>query len=113
MDAAKSGIEPSSVVELARHVKHHCPNLVFSGLMTIGMPDYTSTPENFRVFYYLIGYLFYVFSGYSYKFYLPRFILFPINRDRHFQTVELMYARHLEWLRINLNCPWACLVTSS
>jgi len=48
---AKSGIEPSSVLELARHVKHHCPNLVFSGLMTIGMPDYTSTPENFRVFY--------------------------------------------------------------
>ncbi|XP_024005122.1 pyridoxal phosphate homeostasis protein isoform X1 [Eutrema salsugineum] len=47
-DAAKSGIEPSSVVELARHVKMHCPNLVFSGLMTIGMPDYTSTPQNFR-----------------------------------------------------------------
>ncbi|CAH2077838.1 unnamed protein product [Thlaspi arvense] len=45
---AKSGIEPSSVVELARHVKMQCPNLVFSGLMTIGMPDYTSTPENFR-----------------------------------------------------------------
>lgn len=47
-EVSKSGIEPSSVVELARHVKHHCPNLVFSGLMTIGMPDYTSTPENFR-----------------------------------------------------------------
>ncbi|XP_010539306.1 PREDICTED: proline synthase co-transcribed bacterial homolog protein [Tarenaya hassleriana] len=47
-EASKSGIEPSSVVELARHVKLHCPNLVFSGLMTIGMPDYTSTPENFR-----------------------------------------------------------------
>ncbi|AEE85262.1 Putative pyridoxal phosphate-dependent enzyme, YBL036C type [Arabidopsis thaliana] len=49
-EVSKSGIEPSSVVELARHVKHHCPNLVFSGLMTIGMPDYTSTPENFRVY---------------------------------------------------------------
>lgn len=49
IDAAKSGIEPCSVVELARHVKLHCPNLVFCGLMTIGMPDYTSTPENFRV----------------------------------------------------------------
>ncbi|KAG5414084.1 hypothetical protein IGI04_001651 [Brassica rapa subsp. trilocularis] len=48
IDAAKSGVEPSSVVELARHVNMQCPNLVFSGLMTIGMPDYTSTPENFR-----------------------------------------------------------------
>ncbi|XP_010433430.1 PREDICTED: proline synthase co-transcribed bacterial homolog protein [Camelina sativa] len=47
-EVSKSGIEPSSVVGLARHVKLHCPNLVFSGLMTIGMPDYTSTPENFR-----------------------------------------------------------------
>ncbi|CAH8301797.1 unnamed protein product [Eruca vesicaria subsp. sativa] len=46
--AAKSGVEPSSVVELARHVNMHCPNLVFSGLMTIGMSDYTSSPENFR-----------------------------------------------------------------
>nr|VDD49849.1 unnamed protein product [Brassica oleracea] len=49
-EASKSGVEPSSVVELARHVNMQCPNLVFSGLMTIGMPDYTSTPENFRVF---------------------------------------------------------------
>ncbi|KFK29193.1 hypothetical protein AALP_AA7G101700 [Arabis alpina] len=47
-EPSKSGIEPSSVVELARYVKLHCPNLVFSGLMTIGMPDYTSTPDNFR-----------------------------------------------------------------
>ncbi|KAK9084790.1 hypothetical protein Sjap_025201 [Stephania japonica] len=46
--AAKSGAEPSDCVELARHVKLSCPNLVFSGLMTIGMKDYTSTPENFK-----------------------------------------------------------------
>ena len=46
---AKSGIEPANCVELVKHVKSSCPNLVFSGLMTIGMPDYTSTPENFRV----------------------------------------------------------------
>lgn len=46
---AKSGIEPANCVELVKHVKYSCPNLVFSGLMTIGMPDYTSTPENFRV----------------------------------------------------------------
>lgn len=47
--AAKSGVEPSNCVELAKHVKLGCPSLKFSGLMTIGMPDYTSTPENFRV----------------------------------------------------------------
>ncbi|KAE8655387.1 Tetratricopeptide repeat-like superfamily protein [Hibiscus syriacus] len=35
-------------VELAKHVSLNCPNLQFCGLMTIGMPDYTSTPENFK-----------------------------------------------------------------
>ncbi|XP_031403458.1 pyridoxal phosphate homeostasis protein-like isoform X2 [Punica granatum] len=45
---SKSGVEPSNCVELAKHVKLRCPNLEFSGLMTIGMPNYTSTPENFR-----------------------------------------------------------------
>lgn len=47
--AAKSGVEPSGCVELAKHVSLNCPNLQFSGLMTIGMLDYTSTPENFKV----------------------------------------------------------------
>ncbi|KAJ9182629.1 hypothetical protein P3X46_006603 [Hevea brasiliensis] len=47
-EASKSGIDPSGCAALAEYVKLHCPNLVFSGLMTIGMPDYTSTPENFR-----------------------------------------------------------------
>ncbi|XP_019440694.1 PREDICTED: proline synthase co-transcribed bacterial homolog protein-like isoform X1 [Lupinus angustifolius] len=47
-EASKSGIDPSNCVELAKHVKSCCPNLVFSGLMTIGRPDYTSTPENFQ-----------------------------------------------------------------
>jgi len=47
--AAKSGIDPSNCVELAKHVKLSCPNLEFSGLMTIGMADYTSTPKNFQV----------------------------------------------------------------
>lgn len=46
---AKFGVEPSGCVELAKHVKLNCPNLVFSGLMTIGMLDYSSTPENFKV----------------------------------------------------------------
>ncbi|KAJ1441332.1 Pyridoxal phosphate homeostasis protein [Sesbania bispinosa] len=47
-EASKSGVEPSECVELAKHVKYSCPNLVFSGLMTIGMLDYTSTPQNFQ-----------------------------------------------------------------
>ncbi|KAF2314165.1 hypothetical protein GH714_023821 [Hevea brasiliensis] len=46
-EASKSGIDPSGCAAFAEHVKLRCPNLVFSGLMTIGMPDYTSTPENF------------------------------------------------------------------
>ena len=46
---AKSGVDPPACVDLVKHVKAECPNLEFSGLMTIGMPDYTSTPENFKV----------------------------------------------------------------
>ncbi|KAG1330518.1 pyridoxal phosphate homeostasis protein [Cocos nucifera] len=47
-EESKSGVEPSGCLELAKHVKLNCPNLVFSGLMTIGMLDYSSTPENFQ-----------------------------------------------------------------
>ncbi|KAJ3685938.1 hypothetical protein LUZ61_015102 [Rhynchospora tenuis] len=47
-EESKSGINPSNCVELAKHVKHSCPNLIFSGLMTIGMRDYSSKPENFQ-----------------------------------------------------------------
>ncbi|KAL5729898.1 hypothetical protein ACHQM5_002787 [Ranunculus cassubicifolius] len=47
-EESKYGVEPSRCVDLAKHVKLDCPNLVFSGLMTIGMLDYTSTPENFK-----------------------------------------------------------------
>lgn len=46
---AKFGVEPSGCVDLAKHVSINCPNLEFCGLMTIGMLDYTSTPENFKV----------------------------------------------------------------
>ncbi|GER48154.1 proline synthetase associated protein [Striga asiatica] len=48
MTSAKSGVEPTGCVELAKHIRMNCPNLEFCGLMTIGMPDYTSTPENFK-----------------------------------------------------------------
>ncbi|KAH9604643.1 hypothetical protein KSS87_014911 [Heliosperma pusillum] len=47
-ETSKFGVEPSGCVDLARHVHLNCPNLEFSGLMTIGMLDYTSTPENFK-----------------------------------------------------------------
>ena len=46
--AAKSGVGPSQCVDLVKYVKD-CPHLQFCGLMTIGMLDYTSTPENFKV----------------------------------------------------------------
>lgn len=47
-EISKFGVEPSGCVELAKHVCLNCPNLEFCGLMTIGMLDYTSTPENFK-----------------------------------------------------------------
>ncbi|KAL0407243.1 UNVERIFIED_CONTAM: Pyridoxal phosphate homeostasis protein [Sesamum latifolium] len=46
-EESKSGVEPAGCVDLAKHISTNCPNLEFCGLMTIGMPDYTSTPENF------------------------------------------------------------------
>lgn len=47
-EESKSGCEPSGCVELVKHITTNCQNLEFCGLMTIGMPDYTSTPENFK-----------------------------------------------------------------
>ncbi|XP_059662525.1 uncharacterized protein LOC132308455 [Cornus florida] len=47
-EESKSGVDPSGCVELVKHVSLGCPNLQFCGLMTIGMLDYTSTPENFK-----------------------------------------------------------------
>lgn len=52
--AAKFDVHPSGCLELVKHVSMACPNLEFCGLMTIGMPDYTSTPENFKVVFLLI-----------------------------------------------------------
>ncbi|KAH7293729.1 hypothetical protein KP509_28G039400 [Ceratopteris richardii] len=47
-EESKYGVEPSECVDLAKHVKFQCPNLKLSGLMTIGMLDYSSRPENFQ-----------------------------------------------------------------
>lgn len=46
-EASKSGVEPGEVAALAAAVRDSCPHLRVAGLMTIGMPDYTSRPENF------------------------------------------------------------------
>lgn len=46
-EETKHGVEPTDATALARHVTETCPHLRFSGLMTIGQPDYTSRPENF------------------------------------------------------------------
>jgi hypothetical protein len=34
-------------VGLAQHIAGACESLQLAGLMTIGMPDYSSRPENF------------------------------------------------------------------
>ena len=48
-EESKSGVEPGTpVVDLAKHIAEECANFRFRGLMTIGMPDYTSRPENFE-----------------------------------------------------------------
>lgn len=47
-EESKSGVEPGEVVPLVQHVLS-CKHLQFAGLMTIGMPDYSSRPENFEV----------------------------------------------------------------
>ncbi|GET88833.1 hypothetical protein, conserved [Leishmania tarentolae] len=45
----KSGTEPGeATVTLAKFIADECPLLQLKGLMTIGMPDYTSRPENFE-----------------------------------------------------------------
>ncbi|CAG9465529.1 unnamed protein product [Pedinophyceae sp. YPF-701] len=47
-EESKFGVDPGApVVDLCRHISAECPGLRLCGLMTIGMPDYTSRPENF------------------------------------------------------------------
>ncbi|KAG5478995.1 hypothetical protein CUR178_05577 [Leishmania enriettii] len=48
-EETKSGTEPGeATVALATFIASECPLLRLKGLMTIGMPDYTSRPENFE-----------------------------------------------------------------
>jgi len=48
-EESKSGVEPGlETVALCKFIAQQCPSLNLRGLMTIGMPDYTSKPENFE-----------------------------------------------------------------
>lgn len=48
-EESKHGLDPGApTVALAQHIAEQCPNLRLAGLMTIGMPDYSSRPENFE-----------------------------------------------------------------
>ncbi|GLC39504.1 hypothetical protein PLESTF_001853800 [Pleodorina starrii] len=47
-EESKYGVEPGECVQLAAHIAKSCPHLRLAGLMTIGMPDYSSRPENFQ-----------------------------------------------------------------
>lgn len=46
-EESKYGVVPEECVALAQHIARNCSNLHLAGLMTIGMPDYSSRPENF------------------------------------------------------------------
>ncbi|CAI8590619.1 unnamed protein product [Vicia faba] len=47
-EASKFGVEPALCLDLVKQIVTNCPNLEFCGLMTIGMLDYSSTPENLK-----------------------------------------------------------------
>ncbi|GIL44214.1 hypothetical protein Vafri_1741 [Volvox africanus] len=47
-EESKFGVDPGACVALAKHIVQSCPKLRLAGLMTIGMPDYSSRPENFQ-----------------------------------------------------------------
>jgi pyridoxal phosphate enzyme (YggS family) len=47
-EESKFGVQPEEAPGLAQHIQQQCKNLRFRGLMTIGMADYTSRPENFQ-----------------------------------------------------------------
>eukprot|EP00879_Flechtneria_rotunda_P004627 GHRR01004884.1.p1 GENE.GHRR01004884.1~~GHRR01004884.1.p1 ORF type:complete len:214 (+),score=52.73 GHRR01004884.1:317-958(+) len=46
-EETKYGCEPSECMQLAKHIANNCRALHLAGLMTIGMPDYSSRPECF------------------------------------------------------------------
>lgn len=109
---AKFGVEPCGCVGLAKHVKEACSNLEFSGLMTIGMADYTSTPENFKVYIILMESkeTFGNIMGTLTKKKLS-FVSYYICRC--LRNAEVKCVRRWEYLRSSASCRWGCLVTLS
>lgn len=51
-EESKFGVEPADAPQLARHIHETCKHLRLRGLMTIGMADYSSRPENFTVLHF-------------------------------------------------------------
>lgn len=48
-EESKYGVEPGDdCTALCQYISLECPHLRLAGLMTIGMPDYSSRPENFE-----------------------------------------------------------------
>eukprot|EP00008_Paramoeba_atlantica_P006153 CAMPEP_0201489298 /NCGR_PEP_ID=MMETSP0151_2-20130828/21916_1 /ASSEMBLY_ACC=CAM_ASM_000257 /TAXON_ID=200890 /ORGANISM="Paramoeba atlantica, Strain 621/1 / CCAP 1560/9" /LENGTH=248 /DNA_ID=CAMNT_0047874843 /DNA_START=263 /DNA_END=1009 /DNA_ORIENTATION=- len=46
-EESKSGVSPSDCSALVAHLLEKCPNLIFSGLMTIGRPDASADQPDF------------------------------------------------------------------
>ncbi|KAL0479507.1 proline synthase, partial [Acrasis kona] len=42
----KSGVDPDGLVNLVKHVRENCPNLQFSGLMTIGSVESSKSADS-------------------------------------------------------------------
>jgi len=105
---AKSGVEPALCLDLVKHITN-CSNLEFSGLMTIGMLDYSSTPENFKVATVHSGHDLFVFLG------LPIYLLFKIILRTKYSSAlsrccpiaELKFVKHLEYQKRNVSYQWA------
>lgn len=110
--AAKFGVEPALCLDLVRHIVTNCPNLEFCGLMTIGMLDYSSTPENFKVTTMGLPWLFGIF-GTAYIFLVILETKFYFNLSRHYPNVELKYVRQSEYRKRNVSYQWAWLQTLS
>ena len=100
-------MEPSGCVGLAKHVKEACSNLEFSGLMTIGMADYTSTPENFKV--YIIWFEPIMFGNIVRC--LKELTFVSYCKCSCLRNAEVKCVRSLEYRRSNVSYLWGCLVT--
>ena len=125
--AAKYGVQPSECVPLAQFVRSSCPHLSFAGLMTIGMPDYSSKPQNFEVLHlgrhlndcvlsftstrsmHFLSYAHYTTTHHSS---VDEFLIFAV-----FSSVSMrargVCATIWAWRTKTWSCQWACPTTLS